>query len=878
MTLRALLACLAILLASPAWAQEPVLRATLPNGLRVVIVENRLAPVVSTALNYLVGSNDSPEGFPGTAHALEHMMFRGAAGLDKDQLSELGALLGGNYNASTAETLTQYTYTAPARDLDLVLRIEAGRMRGATITEADWLQERGAISQEVSRNLSNPGYVFQEAVQRALFEGTVYEHDALGTRPSFDATDAAHLREFYDRWYAPNNAILVIAGDVRPTEALERVQRAFADIPARPVPPHAPITAPAARAPRTIELPTSSSVRIVALAFPMPGLRSPDFAAADIMGDVLGSPRGAIQALATSGRALNARFEYQAKTDVGIGMAIAAIPAASEPGPIIAELRRILADAAAGAIPAELVEAAKRQELAQLAFSNDSVSGLARIWSRILTTSDRTSPEEAAAAYAAVTTEQVAAVARTLLSPEPAVTAILSPRRAGAPTNAGGFGAPESFATIPGQAVVLPDWAAAALAATPDADPATPPSVTTLPNGLRLIVQPERVSRTVSLYGSVRQVQTAQQPAGKDGVANLADRLMSEGTEGRGRIALQTAMDDLAADFHAGFDFRLRVQTPQFEPGLRILADALLHPAFPAAPLAVVKEALSQALAGLPQSPDFIAEQTLERALLPLGDPALRLPTPETVAPLTRDDVRAYYDAAFRPDLATVVVVGDITPDDARRLVEQSFGDWRASGPTPKIDLVPTPNSRASRARVTEPGSFQDRVILAETIGVPLEDPARYALLLGNTILGGDFSSRLYRDLRIRTGYVYSVRSALDWTRTRARHTIGFGADPANVEKARALIRQNIVDMQTTPVSEGELARAKVQVLRRLPMQRASIGAIAGLYLRLADLGLPLDSQTTAAARYQAITAEQVRAAFATWLRPDDLAQVVKGP
>ncbi len=859
-----------------------VLRATLSNGLRVVVVPDRLAPVVSTELNYLAGSNDAPEGFPGTAHALEHMMFRGSAGLDRDQLAEVGALLGGIYNADTTETVTQYTYTVPADDLGVALRSEALRMRGLSITPADWTQERGAIEQEVSRDLSSPTYDALSQMQAILFEGTPYAHDALGTRPSFDRTDAGLLRAFYERWYAPNNAILIIAGDVDPPAALAEAQAAFGDIPARPVPEHAPFTVGPVQ-PRTLTLATDFPVGLVALGTRMPGLTTHDFAAADILGDVLGSQRGALYGLVPAGRALMAQFEYQAKPGVGFGLAVGAFPKGADPGPLLADMRRVLADAARDGVPAELVEAARRQELAQLAFENDSIAGLAGTWSRALAFQGAASPENLAQAYAAVTPADVNRLARTLLDPAGTVTAILTPRSSGRPVTGSGFGGAETFNAPPDHPVVLPDWAAGALAglhlpATPEA-----PDASVLPNGLRLIVQPEHVSHTVSVYGRVRTVSDTEEPAGQEGVADLTGELFGYGTATRSRLALRRAADDIAAVEQAGSGFAVRVLAPEFGHGMQLLAENELHPAFlspdfPEATFARVRDQLAQGLSGLLGSPDYLFHRAVDRALVPDGDPTLRETTPATVSALTPADVRAYYATAYRPDLATIVVLGDVTVAEARRVVQETFGGWTAPGPTPAIDLPPIGPSAASQARVPDASSLQDSVLLAETVALPVASPDRYTLMLGNTILGSGFSSRLYRDLRVRTGYVYTVSSALDWTRTRADYSVSFGADPDNVDRARALVVRDIVDMQTAPVAEAELTRAKAQVLRRLPMQRASVGAIAGLYLHLADLGLPLDTEQVAARRYLEITAPEIRAAFAMWLRPADLAQVVKGP
>lgn len=858
-------------------ASPDVLRATLPNGLRVVIVPDRLAPVVTTEMNYLVGSNDAPPGFPGTAHALEHMMFRGSQGLDRDQLALTGALLGGNYNADTTETVTQYLYTAPAADLAVPLKIESLRMRGLTLDQADWAQERGAIEQEVARDLSNPFYTFMTQAQSILFAGTPYEHDALGTRLSFDATNAALLRSFYDTWYAPNNAILVIAGDVDPKAALAQVQSLFGAIPSQSLPPHPPIDPQPASA-RTLTLPTDFPVGLVALAYRMPGLKSADFAAADILGDILGSERGSLYGLVPEGKALMAQFAFQAKPDVGFGLALAAFPTGEDPVPLLADVRRVIADIVKDGVSPELVEAAKRREVAQIAFEANSISGLAESWSKALAFSGALSPDDVAQAYQAVTVADVNRLARQLLDPAHAITAILTPRQSGAAVSQSSFGGAESFGGAPDHPVTLPVWATKQLGTPHIPDPGEPPVADMLPNGIRLIVKPEHVSHTVSLFGHVRTVSDMQQPPGKDGVAGVMRALFNYGTTTHDRLAFQAAIDDIAAIVSAGPNFSVQALSLDFEKAVALASEGVLHPAFPEQAFTTVRSQLAHSVAGQLHSPGYLFRQAAEKAILPAGDPALREATPASVNAVTLGDVRDYYGTIMRPDLTTIVVVGDITPEAAKRIVMANFGDWIAKGPTPVIDLPPAPPNKSSEVRVRDESAQQNSVTLAESVSVPVLSPDRYNLLLGNTILSSGFSSRLYRDVRIRTGYVYSIDSAFNWSRTRANYTVSFGADPQNVDKARALVLRDLKTMQTQPVSESELIRAKAELLRQLPMGRASVTAIAAQYLHAQELGLPLDAANRAAEAYAAMTAQAVRHAFAAWVRPDDLATVVKGP
>jgi zinc protease len=855
-----------------------VIRATLENGLRVVIVPNNLASVVTTMVNYLAGSNEVPPGFPGTAHAQEHMMFRGSPGLSAAQLADLIASMGGRFNADTQQTVTQYFFTVPTEDLEAALRIEAIRMRDVLDSEELWLEERGAIEQEVAQDLSNPMYVFYMKLLEKMFEGTPYAHDALGTRPSFQKTTGDMLKAFYDAWYVPNNAIMVIVGDMDAHQTLSMVKNLFEDIPSRPLPPRRSIDLQPVKG-GTITQETDLPYGLAIVAYRLPGYDSPDFAAVQVLADVLSSERGDIYALVPQGKALEAGFMANFLPKAGLGYAFGAFPQGEDGGNLVSAVKRAINGYLEEGIPSDLVEASKRHEIADGAFRRNSVTALAAEWSQALAVEGRSSPDEDIEAIKKVTVEDVDRVARKYLINRTAVIGILRPVVAGNARASHTFRAKESFAPKEAKAVTLPEWATKTLVTARVPASNMSPTVKVLPNGLRLIVQRETISPTICVYGRVKHNDDLQTPKGKEGVAELLGSLFSYGTTTLDRLAFQKAVDDIAARVSAGTDFSLQVLTDHFDRGVELLADNLLRPALPEAAFKVVQEETRGIVAGRLKSPRHLFGRALVKALYPENDPALRQPTPESVVGISLDDIKAYYRNVFRPDLTVMVVVGDVTPDQAQAAVEKHFGHWKAVGPKPDTDLPPVPLNKTSEVAVPDASRVQDMVVLAQTLGLTRSDPHYYTLQVGNHVLSGAFyATRLYHDLREKAGLVYTVESLLDAGKTRSTFQVFYACDPPNVSRAADLIKRDLRLMQTSLISARELRQAKTLLLKEIPLSESSFDGIGEKLLHLVLLDLPLDESLRAARRYNEITAEEVQAAFVRWIRSEDLVQVSLGP
>jgi zinc protease len=359
----------------------------------------------------------------------------------------------------------------------------------------------------------------------------------------------------------------------------------------------------------------------------------------------------------------------------------------------------------------------------------------------------------------------------------------------------------------------------------------------------------------------------------------VLDELYSYGTTTLDRIAFQKALDDIAANEAGGARFSLSVLKENFSRGVQLLADNELHPALPEEAFKTVQQQTAQFVAGNLQSPGYRTSRALEVALLPKGDPSLREVTPPTVSKLTLDNVKQYYAKTMRPDMTTIVVLGDVTPQDAKAVIEKWFGDWKATGPKPETTLPAVPKNKAAAENIADAEQVQDSVTLAEELDINRFDPDYYPLQLGTHVLGGGFyATRLYHDLRQVSGYVYNVDVGLSASKTRATYSVTYGCDPDKVSKARGLIERDLNQMRTEEVTPAELHQAKALLLRQIPLGESSEDSVAAGLLARAELGLPLDESSKAAKKYFDLTAAEVKAAFARRISTDALVQVVRGP
>ena len=264
------------------------------------------------------------------------------------------------------------------------------------------------------------------------------------------------LKAFYRAWYAPNNAILVIAGDVDPQRTVEQVKEIYGSIPSRPIATRPAVNLRPLRS-DSFTLDSDLPYTVAYVAYRLPGSSDRDFAAAQILSDVLSSQRADLYGLVPAGKALFAGFDLVATyPKASLGFLVGALPPNGDPKAFVAEAKSIVAAYAKNGVPADLVDAAKRSEIAQSQFSRNSIGDLAETWSEALATEGRSSPDEDVEAIRNVTVDDVNRVLRTYVASANSVTAVLVPKPSGKAVASKGFGGTEHTTSAPKKPVVLP--------------------------------------------------------------------------------------------------------------------------------------------------------------------------------------------------------------------------------------------------------------------------------------------------------------------------------------------------------------------------------------------------------------------------------------
>ena len=861
--------------AAQAAPRVEVTRATLPNGLRIVVLRDRLAPVVTTWLNVDAGSND--EAFDGLAHAQEHMFYRGSRTLGGPEADQIAGFTGDEDNADTQSEITQYFHLVPAADLDLALHLDASRFAGILDAPRDWLEERGAIEQEVTRNNSDASYRLGVKILHHVMAGTHYANDGLGTLESFGKQiGSPQLRAFYGTWYHPNNALYVIAGDIDPQVAIASVRRSFGAMPAAKLPAHV-VGKLTPLAPATFTDTSDQSTIEAEVAYRYPGFDDPAYAAAVVLGDVLNSQRGDLFGLVAAGRAQSVEADVSTWPKAGMLQLISRVAIGTKPRAAIADLNALVARYRARGVPASLVEAAKRREIVRVQTAAANVETLAQTWSQTLAVEHRT-PADDVAAIVRVTPAAVDAVVRAYLVPATATVAYAIPKSGGASDTVAVAASDTNAKKTTTAAVHLPIWATNALHHLALPKRTIAPTTFVLSNGLHVVVQPEHASPYVAVNGMIAHDAGLEEPADKTGVQSVVEALLPYGTTHYSRVAYQGELDAISATAVHGFTFTLGVPSANFARGMTLLADAELYPAFDAASFAIVKNARSADLAGDATNPDHLALVATANGLYPEDDPARRFATADGVKALSLADIKSAYARAFRPDLATISIVGDVSVARAKAIAERTFGGWRAAGARPDVVPHPVADNGAREEVVAATGRVQDTVILTQALALGIHDPDIAQLQIANTMLSGDFSSVLIRDMRVTTGYVYSVGSALASGLLRSTFVVRYGCAPENFAKAQAVLERDLRRVASARPDGERLLRAKSRLLSDVALQTQSYDGLAARMTTNVGNGFPADRDFALARAELAATPDSVRTAVARWIRPSGFVRVIEGP
>lgn len=845
------------------------------NGLRVVLVENRFVPVVAVCVVYHVGSRNEGAGQTGATHLLEHLLFKGSTNFNPDNgrpIARVMERVGAAFNATTWLDRTNYFETLPAEQIELALEVEADRMRGALLRPEDLATELTVVRNELERGENDPFETLLKESFATAYREHPYRHPTIGWRHDVEHATIATLRTFYDTFYYPDNASLIVVGAFDRKNLLAGIARYFGPLPASPRPIPSVVTQESAQlGERRFVIRRRGEVGWVALSWHAPAAAHPDTPALAVLADALGGgvTSRLYQRLVETNLCLDVQAVAWQLRDPGLFQLFATLSPGVEHAAVEAIMREEVQGAARGVTAAELTRA-KTQVEAHTAYHRDSPGQVAAALTEAMAAVDWRFYTEYLRQIRTVSRDDVARAAAASLHDDNLSVGLFVPSDGGEP----GGGAIPLVGPQPCRLKPrILDGAQEIL----------------YQDGAQAVILPRRGNPTVSIYGTLLAGH-GMVPASQWTAASLLPDVLERGTVARDRMAIARYLEDRGIEFGISTEsfnplevtFSGRCLSRRLQGFLELLVEILRAPAFPEEEL---EKARQQRLGELQQS----REETFQRAweafsqlAYPPGHPWAMRSFEERrrgLESVRREDLAAVHRGLYGPRGLILAVVGQLDPDHVATVIDLALAGWRG-GAAPPLQQRRLPSAAApGEARVVMADKPNVDVVLGHPGGLRRRDEDFVAAQLGNAVLGhSTLSSRLGSRLRDREGLTYGVISRffgaglLDgpWA-------VAFSVSPQRLEHAVAAVREELERFCVEGPSEEELEEQRQAFAGSY---RVSLATPAGLARELARLfrhGLPLSELEKLPERVVATSLGPVRQAIRTHLSPAHLSLAAAG-
>jgi zinc protease len=904
---RIVLSLIFLAAAFPAVADErmyPFEQIELENGLKVISLEDFSCPIVAVQVWYHVGSKDEDPQRQGFAHMFEHMMFRGTDRVGPEEHFDFIRRVGGSCNAYTSFDQTVYLNELPSNQLELALWLEAERMAFLKIDRDGFFTERKVVEEERRMGLNQPYGTVMEKLLAEIFHKHPYRWSTIGCIPHLEAATIDELQAFWDKFYVPNNAALVVVGAVKHAEVQRLAKKHFGWIPRCPEPPRVTIREPKQTEPRRVTLKEDKGpLPIVGVLYRSVPADHPDQLPLEILMNVLGggeSSRLYIDAVKEQGIAqvaLAGAFGLEQDGIMGAGGVL--LPVVGDKKAMMKtigrHLKRITQEPITQAELDKIKNQLRREEIDGTVTSDGKASRLGQ-YAVLYGDTDRINRR--LAEIEAVTVEDVQRVARKYLKKEHRIGVMIEPSVGGMFKSLFGSGYEEGTsegapAKMEGENRVAKRTGAKAEAVRPealpsqapispmlDAFPEIPTATKVLPNGLKVVVVS---NREVPMVWTTLGFKSGAWTEAKPGVASAAMQMLTKGTKTRDAKAIAETLESAAIRLNGSAEMDTAsvdasAMLPQLDLAMELTADVVRNPVFPENEIEILLKQTRMGLMVSSNTPEYIAEREFRQRLF--GDhPYARTATGELedLSGMKPGDLKAWWSANLRPDNAVMYVAGDITPDDAFKLIERHFGDWKAEGKLALPELPKMPVKQPTRIYIVDrPGSVQSQIRVGH-LGITRKDARYYTSRVLNDIFGGTFNSRLNKAVRVEKGLTYGARGGFPARRFGGTfYASTFTKTPSTAEALRTILDE-IDKLRAEPPTQEEVADTKTHMAGSFAGDREVPTATVGDLWLIETQGLPQDYLQRFLGGVKAATADDVMQAAKTLMDPEHLIIVVVG-